>query len=220
MGAEAWRADLDRFCDQELDVEDLALKNPKCACEGAQSPSGSPGPVKNAERVRLFLVSTSDIRGQQRVQREQRPFKVQSLKRALTTGLSVVRLSQASAEEIEYSASLLYDFQSERDPEHGGLLSAIDFPVSIVRMEINDLGSMCVFETPCEPQEDGSFRRPSHADIVNSVHGMVEEAKKVKLEILRNRIQKHGNQRHVEDMTDCNLVPFLPKIVKDESGAP
>ncbi|MCY4153451.1 MAG: hypothetical protein OXE94_14625 [Aestuariivita sp.] len=138
----------------------------------------------------------------------------------MTTGLSAVRLSHASVEEIEYSASLLYDFQAERDPEHGGLLSVIDFPVSVVRMEIDHLGAMCVFETPCEPRDDGSFRRPSHADIVNSVHGLVEEAKKVKLEILHNRIQKHGNQHHVEDVTDCNLVPFLPKIVKDESGAP
>lgn len=46
MGVEAWRVDLDRFCDQELTVEDFAFKNLECACEGALSPSGSPVPVK------------------------------------------------------------------------------------------------------------------------------------------------------------------------------
>ena len=219
MGADARRVALDLFCEKELDVEELASRHPQCGCENAPSPKGSPGPVQHEEKVRLFLVSTSDIKGEKQAQREKRFFKAQSLKRAFTTGLSVVRLPHASVEELEYSASLLYDFQSKRNPEYGGLLLVVDFPVFAVRMNIDGLGAMCVFETPSERQEDGSFKRPSHADIANSASGLAEEDKLAKRQIIYNRIVEHGMQRRVEDVDEGNLVPFLPKIVKDEGSA-
>lgn len=214
MGADARRVALDLFCEHEL-----AARHPQCGCEGAQSSAGSPGPVKHEEKVRLFLTSTSDIKGKRHAQRKERPFKPQSLKRAFTTELSVVRLTHSSAKELEYSASLLHNYQSEREPMYGGLLSVVDFPVSAVRMNVDGLGAMCVFETPCKVEEDGSFKRPSHADIANSAHGLTKEENMAKRQIIYNRIVEHGTQCRVEDVDDCNLIPFLPKIVKDEGSA-
>jgi len=219
MSAEARRAELDLFCEQEIDAEALAARNPHCACECAKSPSGSPGPVQNEEIVRLFLASPSDIEGKRRVQREKRPFRAKSLQRAFTRGLSVVRLAHASSKELEYSASLLHTHQSGRDSKHGGLLSVVDFPVAAVRMCVDRFGSMCVFETPAEAQGNGSFKRPSHADIANSVNGLAEEAKKAKREVIYNRIIEQGNQLRVEDVDGCNLAQFLPEIVKNEGRA-
>ncbi len=177
MSAKAWRDALDQFCRKEMDVEALAERHPRCACEGADSPTGSPGPVKDDEIVRLFLTSRSDIEGKKRAQREKRPFRAKSLQRVFVHGLSVVRLGHATPEEMEHSASLLHDNQSRRDPQHGGLLAVMDFPVEAVR---NKRENMCVFETPLEPRGDGSFGRPSHADIVSAVAGLTDEQKMAK----------------------------------------
>ena len=219
MSAEARRADLDLFCEEEIDVEELAARNPQCGCEAASSPKGSPGPVADEEVVRLFLTSPSDIEGKRRAQRERRPFKAKSLQKVFTKGLSVVRLPHATRDELEYSASILHGYQSDRDPEYGGLLCVVDFPVTAVRECPNDLALMCVFETPLEAEEDGSFKRPSHADVAHSANGLPDEEKKAKREIIYNRIIEQGDQRKAENVTDCDLAQFLPEIVKREGRA-
>lgn len=216
MSAEATRESLDAFCKQDLTVEDLAAKYPGCLCETAAPVEGSPGPVGDEETLRLFLTSPSDIEGKRRSQRERRPFRQGSLQKAFTKDLSIVRIDFATAQEVEYSAGLLYQYQSGRDPLHGGLLSVMDFPVRAVRGCADFEPEFCVLETPLEMQEDGSFLRPSHGDVVNSKSGLSLEQQKAKREVVFNRIVQLGQLRRAEDVADSDLAQYLPQIIVDE----
>lgn len=150
MSAEIWRTDLEAFSAEEFGVEELARRHPVCACEGASSPDGSPGPVQAGEIVRLFLTSRSDIDGKRAALRERRPFKAGSLQKVFTKGLSVVRLAHADQVELEYAASILHGVQFRNSNEYGGVLAVIDFPVEAVRICEDSDARMCVFETPLE----------------------------------------------------------------------
>lgn len=213
MNAAAKRAALDSFCDLAISVEELAARYPNCGCESAATVDGSPGPVTKDEVLRLFLTSPSDIDGKRREQREKRPFKKASLQKIFTKGLSVVRMRHAAPSEIEYSASILFAYQSGRDPVHGGILSVVDFPVAAVREDADAVSLMCVLETPLERQASGEFLRPSHGDVVNSASGLSEEARLAKRDVAYNRIVELGKQSNVEQVSDSNLAQFLPQIV-------
>ena len=94
---EAMRRSIDDFCNQSLNVEELATRHPCCECEHAASPDKSPGRVDSSEILRLFLTSRSDIDARSAAKRSRRPFRVQSLKKAYKNGLSISRLRYASA---------------------------------------------------------------------------------------------------------------------------
>ena len=175
--------------------------------------------MQSDEVVRLFLTSRSDIDGKRRAQREKRPFKASSLQKAFTKGLSVVRLSHAEEIELEYSASILHAYQSDQHAEHGGLLAVVDFPVEAVRECADDEAQMCVFETPLEKDGEATYKRPSHADVAHSIDSLTEDQKKAKREVIYNQIIEQGTQRNVEDVDDCNLAQFLPRVVLDEGRA-
>ncbi len=217
--AEVWRNDLEAFVSGKLDVEELARRHPLCACENAVSPNGSPGPVQAGEIIRLFLMSRSDINGEKANLRQRRPFKAGSLERAFTRGLSVVRLTHADQEELEYTASKLHAFQFEKSEKFGGVLAVMDFPVEAVRDSEDAEARMCVLETPLDCDASGKFLRPSHADVVYSRSGIPDELKKAKREVIYNQIVQKGRQLNAEDVRDCNLAQFLPQVIKDEGRA-
>lgn len=215
-GAEKRKA-LDKFCIGDISVDELADEYPDCACERAESPENSPGPVMDEERLRYFLTSTSDIDGKRATQLQKRPFKVKSLKRAFTTGLSVCRLAHASSDELELTASKLHQFQFQKNENAGGVLATLDFSAGLVRAPIDKDAAkgFCVLETPLDQKDDGTFERPSHADIVNSLNGLTDEQKKTTLDLMYNRMVKDGVQTKAEEVADCDLKPFLPNALKN-----
>lgn len=219
MNAEARRTDLEAFSAEEFGVDELARRHPGCACEMASSPDGSPGPVRSCEVIRLFLTSRSDIDGTRAALRQSRPFKANSLQKAFTKGLSVVRLANADRTELEYTASLLHAFQVKKSGDFGGVLAVIDFPVEAVRDCEDQDAKMCVLETPLERDISGKFLRPSHADVVYSYSNIPDEVKKAKRDVIYNQIIEQGTQLKAEDVTECDLAQFLPKVIKDEGRA-
>jgi len=151
MTAEEIRNALDEFSTGDLDVEGLAAAHPDCACEAAAPVTGSHGPVTGDETLRFFLASRSDVDGKRASQLKSRPFKVASLKKAYSVGLSVCRLSRTNRRELEHTAHLLHEIQSAKDGEYGGVLGVVDFPVEAVRQCPNPAAAMCVLETPSDP---------------------------------------------------------------------
>ena len=214
MTAEEKRKLIEEFSAGCLTVEELAEATPGCACESAALVAGSYGPVSDAETLRFFLTSRSDVDVKKASQLKNRPFKVTSLKKAYTVGLSVCRLTHATCEELEYTAGKLHDIQSENHGEYGGVVGVVDFPVKAVRRCPEPIAPMCVLETPLDANPEGGFCRPSHADVVNSKSGMTEEEKKSSREIIYNSICELGVQTRSENVADCDLHRFLPEVAK------
>ena len=111
----------------------------------------------------------------------------------------------------------LFEFQAAKSPEFGGVLAVIDFPVEAVRESPGLQPVFCVLETPLDLLPSGGFERPSHADIVSSVHNMSEVEQKACREIVYNQIKSQGKKTNSEDVTDCNLVQYLPSAVRNIS---
>lgn len=214
MSAEQKRELIEEFSAGRLTVEDLAEAMPECACEGAAPVEGSPGPVSDDETLRFFLTSRSDVDGKRESQLKKRPFKAAALKKAYTVGLSVSRLEHASREELEYTAGLLHGIQVEKSGEYGGVVGVVDFTAKAVRQGSEPSVPMCVLETPLDKNLEGGLSRPSHADVVNSKAGMTEEEKKSSREIIYNAICQIAAKVRSEDVADCNLLEFLPGILK------
>lgn len=107
---------------------------------------------------------------------------------------------------------MLFEFQVSRDPQFGGILGVYDFPASAVRHigQETDAHPLCMVETPLDLDRIGNFERPSHADIVNSKAGMTDEERKASRETIYNQIKLLGSQLHSEQVTDVDLVRFIP----------
>lgn len=213
------RTSLDAFCAEEITVDELAVRHPDCACESAPSTEGSHGPVADDEQLRLFLTSRSDINAKKPSHLEKRTFNATSLKKAYTNGLSTYRLKFASSAELESSAEILYTGKLETDPEYGGILAVMDFPVAAVRQCPGPSPAMCVLETPLDLVSAGKFLRPSHCDVVNSTPIPTDEERLAARRTIFNQIMAAGQKTRAEDVTDCDLVQFLPKVArKSEKG--
>lgn len=209
------RKDLNRFCTGEINTDELALLYPSCACESASSPAGSFGHVLNQERVRFFLLSRSDVDGKREPAKlASRPFRPTQLKKAERDGVSVCRLTHASRAELELTAEMLHGLMVGQYAEYGGILGVVDFPVSAVRVCPGEHSPLCVFETPLDPIPAGGFRRPSHADLVNSKVGMTEEEKLKNRAIIHNQIVAQGTQTRSEQVTDSDVARYLPAILR------
>lgn len=217
MSPEDKRKSLHSFLAQEISVDELAIRHPDCACEHAASEDGSPGPVANDERLRLFLTSRSDIDAKKTNQLQNRTFRATSLQKAYTNGLSTYRVAHATKDELEYSAKILYDGKIVDDPEYGGILGVMDFPASAVRICPVGHSPMCVLETPLDPSSDNTFLRPSHCDVVNSQPIADQEDRVAARRVIFNQINEQGQKTNAEDVKDCDLVQFLPAITKRTS---
>jgi hypothetical protein len=205
------RDGLDRFCAEEINVEELALAYPSCACEQAVSPTDSPGKVKPEEVLRLFLTSPSHLKVKKSADLNKRKFKVADLTRAYQVGLSVVRLSHASEQELIYTAEQLHKIQVDAWGDKGGLVGAVDFPVEAVRACTTLHVPMCVHETPLDYTDASGYLRSSHADVVNSMTSMSDEEKKASKEVIYNQIKELGTVLNIEDVKDFDMSGFIPK---------
>ena len=214
MTVDVKRATLNAFSAGTIDVEKLAEAAPECGCELACSIEGSPGPVTDGETLRFFITSRSDVDlKKQPALLESRPFRPKDLKKAYTVGLSVCRLSYATRQEQEYTAGMLFSIQSSNNGDYGGILAVMDFSADAVRVSDGTFFPLCVLETPSDDQSNGTFLRPSHADIVNSVHGMTDIQKAESRTKLHNQIIQNGTKTALEDVHDCELAQFLPPVV-------
>lgn len=208
------RIDLTRFSKQEIGVGELIQLHPACACEKAISPDGSHGPVQNNELLRFFITSRSDVDlKRQPGLATNRPFKVASLKKAYSNGLSVCRVEHASEKEVVHTAKLIYDNQVANDKTYGGLIAVVDFPADAVRSCPAGVLPMCVHETPLDPDEVGDYSRPSHADIVSSAEGASDVERKHSREAIYNQIQELAQHIAIEDVDIPNLEPYLPDFL-------
>jgi len=216
--AEEKREALDNFSRGCVDVEGLANAHPGCACESAATVVGGHGQIGNNEILRFFLTSRSDIDGKKASRLAERRFRARSLTKAYTQGLSVCRLSYACRCELNYTAKILHEIMIEKDGKFGGILGVVDFPAAAVRQCPAETVPMCVHETPLDPNPNGGFFRPSHADIVNSQVGMTDEEKKKSREIVFNQIHEQKIQKKSEDITDCDLCIFLPEAVGESAN--
>lgn len=205
------RNSLDRFCAQELDVEELAAAYPSCACEKAESPAGSPGRVMPEEALRLFLTSPSHLKVKKPADLNKRKFRATDLKRAYKGGLSVVRLRHASKEELIYTAAKLHEIQVNAAGDTGGLVGAVDFPVEAIRVCTAPYVPMCAHETPLDYTDGIGYLRPSHCDVVNSKSGMSDEEKKASRDLIYNQIVAQGAIKDIEDITEFDMSDFVPK---------
>ncbi|NVK54671.1 MAG: hypothetical protein HWE26_03590 [Alteromonadaceae bacterium] len=205
------RDDLDKFCAQKIDVEELASAYPSCACEQADSPVGSVGRIMPQELLRLFLTSPSHLRVRKPADLNKRKFRPTDLTRAYKVGLSIVRLEHASEEELTYTAKQLNDIQVNANGDKGGLVGAVDFPVEAVRTCSPPHVPMCAHETPLDYREPTNYLRPSHGDVVNSKAGMTDEEQKASREVIYNQIIKQGVVKNIEDVKDFDMSEFIPK---------
>lgn len=211
VGFTRMRNVLDKFCAQELDVEELAAAYPACACEQAESPAGSLGRVMPEEVLRLFLTSPSHLKVKKPADLKKRKFKTTDLTRAYKVGLSVVRLDHASEEELIYTAKKLQKVQVSVNGDKGGLVGAVDFPVEAVRACSVPHIPMCAHETPLDYTDATGYLRPSHSDVVNSMPGMSDEEQKASREVIYNQIIKQGSVKNIEDVKDFDMSAFIPK---------
>jgi hypothetical protein len=205
------RDHLDRFCAEEINVEELAEAYPSCACEQAVSPIDSPGKVKPEEVLRLLLTSPSHLKVKKSADLNKRKFRVVDLARAYKVGLSVVRLSHASKKELIYTAEKLHKIQMNARGDEGGLVGAVDFPVEAVRTCIAPHVPLCVYETPLDYTNASGYLRRSHGDVVNSMTGMSDEEQKATREVIYNQIKEHGTVLNIEDVIDFDMLGFIPK---------
>jgi hypothetical protein len=218
MDASKTREILVRFVAQEINVDQLATIAPECICETAEALDGGHGPVGNDERLRLFLVSRSDIDLKASEEKlvaliAARPFKAMSLAKAYKTGLSVCRLDHADRDELNYTAELLHSNQTANNSDYGGLVAVVDFPVRVVRSAPKGGVPMCVLDTPLEPVGSAYFKRPSHADVVCASSGLSEEDRLSARSILYNSIQSECTKTNVENLLDADLAQFLPAVI-------
>lgn len=211
------RKSLESFLSQEISVDELAVRHPDCGCEDAASEAGSPGPVASDEILRLFLTSRSDIDAKKKNQLSNRKFRATSLQKAYTNGLSTYRLSHATSDELELSAKILYDDKIVDEPEYGGILGVMDFPVSAVRVCPEAHSAMCVLETPLNRVDPISFLRPSHCDVVNSRPFTDPEDRVAVRRTIFNQINEQGQQTPAENVKDCDLAQFIPAAAKKEA---
>lgn len=217
MSLDPKREALDKFSRGETSLSQLNEEFPNCACEDAASRPGGFGPVDNEEVLRWFLTSPSQIDARNDNERKKRPFKAAHLKRAYKDGLSTNRASKYSREEIERAASILYTDQAGRGP-HGGILAVVDFPAFSVRRIESEEGAItpfCVLETPADEDQErpGVYLRPSHADVV-AAEIISPEDQISHRSIVYNNILRHGRVIPVENVTDCDLIQFLPMAMR------
>lgn len=211
------RGDLEKFCAQEINVEELAAAHPSCACEHAESPVGSPGRIMPKEVLRLFLTSPSHLKVKKSADLNKRKFRAADLARAYKVGLSIVRLNHASEEELIYTAKHLHKIQVDSNGDKGGLVGAVDFPVEAVRNCSAPQVPMCAYETPLDYTEPTGYLRPSHGDVVNSLSGMTDEEQKASREVIYNQIMKQGEVKNIEDIKDFDISAFIPKAAISSS---
>lgn len=208
------RKALNEFSEEKLEVEDLAREFPNCQCEAAVSPNGSPGPVSKGEMLRLYLTAPSHLRVKNPDDLKKRAFKVASLKRAFAKGLSVCRLDRASPAEIAHTQESLHSVQVDINGDCGGLVGAIDFPVDCVRSCPDGTAPLCAYETPLDIQEDGSYLRPSHCDLVASIGGLSDEEKKASRDIVFNQMNQIGRLRDHRPDGEFDISTLVPKAAK------
>jgi hypothetical protein len=216
MTASHHRALLDQFSESAIDVDQLAAAAPNCACEAASSPEFGCGQVEDGEQVRFFICSRSDVDLKNKPKLvHTRPFTTASLKKAYKDGLSVCRLNHATRPELNYTANMLFEIHVRKDAQYGGVLGVLDFSVDLVRRPPGNIDRMCVLETPEDPKPDGGFFRPSHADVVFSISGLDAVRQKENRDIFHNVLVKSGIQKRSEDVSDCDIIDFLPKVALD-----
>lgn len=211
MSKVALREALNQLCAGDIDVDGLASACPNCICESAPSPTGSPGPIINGEVLRLFLTSPTHVRVKQPADLAKRPFRAADLKRAYSVGLSVCRLAHASQEELAYTANQLCEVQRASNGDLGGVIGAVDFPVTSVRTCPVEIVPLCAYETPLDPRPEGGYLRASHGDVVNSRNGMSPEEQKASRDVIFNQIVESGKIRKADQIDDFTIADYLPK---------
>jgi hypothetical protein len=190
-------------------ADTMSRDHPNCRCEDAAPSSGGHGPVEDAERLRFFVTSRTDI---DLKRRPNKPITPAILSRMFEQGKSSYRLEKAGREELEFGASLLYEYFSEKEGENGGILGVVDFAAELVRCTEEGARACCVFDTPIHPE------RPSHADIVYAAGKPEDEEDRRKArDAVFNRIGGTSAFVKSADVTDCNLLRYLPAKLREQS---
>lgn len=200
---------------EERQVPELARDFPDCACEGANSPDGSHGPVQDDETLRYFVNSRSDVD-----LKRKKPFGPAKLGRMFDKGLSLCRVDMAAVGEVRRTAEMLFSIMRDRDPVYGGIVGVLDFRCLSVRtLRYEDGGRMvCVLETPLDPSEDGGFDRPSHADLVHSRQHCIDP-QAIRL-VVFNAMREDASTTYtpLEAVDGGSLVEFLPASLQSAIG--
>ena len=231
-GGAEYRKILNSFSIGEIKSSKLAAEYPNCICENADSPVGSPGKVTDDELLRIFLTSSykrvntceglvdksiTDL------------FKVRSLYRVFSDGLSAYRLNFVSEQELIYSVEVLYDSLTKdtTNKNSGGVYGSIDIGVGEIRNAAKSVVPFCVYETPQDPISGKGFKRPSHVDILwadslelneddqsaceDLLYNVIEE-----LTTLNLWVEKRGNKYSYNE----KYVTFLPKKIRPNNKLP
>lgn len=204
-GSQKKRKFLDNWAASDGHVDVVAEAYPKCSCEDAAPCDSGHGPIADDETLRYFVTSRSDVN----LKAKKKKISSAIFARIFKHGVSVVRVDKAQESEVETTAEIQHKNQAEQWGEYGGVIGVVDFKASKVRRNFDDGSRLCcVLDTPIKPD------RLAHADLVSSAANLEpEHQKSVKL-ILFNQIQGINSFVPSADLRDCNLIRFLPDIVK------
>jgi hypothetical protein len=219
MDQQALRSLLDQLSDETIDLGTLCNKAPACACEHASSSADGHGPVVGDEVLRLFLCSPSEQEWPKkpdsiRTKMKSRAVKPGSFRRAFKSGLSVVRAGRATAEEFDLAARIQFENMQKKNSHSGGIYAVFEFVAADARSALGDYG-MCVYETPLDPREDGTFARPSHSDVAVSKLPP-DDVERNRLErVLYDYLMDSGRALNIDAETIDNgaLRKYLPAAV-------
>ena len=224
-GAE-YRKILNSFSIGKITSSKLADDYPDCICENADSPVGSPGKVSDDETLLIFLTSSykkintcDGLVGKSITDF----FKVRSLERVFSDGLSAYRLNFLTQQELLYSVGVLYDSltKNKLNKNSGGVYGSFEISVGDIRSIAKSVVPFCVYETPQEPISGEKFKRPSHVDILWAASlELNEDDQSICEELLYNVIEeiktfelwvkKEGD----EYIYNEKYVTFLPKKIR------
>lgn len=182
-------------------ASDMAAAHPSCACEAATPTNGGFGPVADCEIIRYFVVSRSDL---DLKRAPNKGITSAIFNRAFNKGVSTARLQYASRDELNSTASILYEIQVEEAAEYGGIMGVLDFRAAAVRRVANfDFQLCCVLDTPLEG-------RSSHADVVISIGDVDPETKKgIKLALF-NAVGGASAFKRGHEVADCDIHELRP----------
>ena len=188
-------------------LKEISSDFSNCSCESAEPVSGEFGQVKNNEQLRYFVTSTSDINYKKQPNKEIGP---EIFSRIFARGMSVVRLNFAERQELNQTAQILFDFQIERNPDHGGIVGVVDFQTIDVRFPKNLHDQVCcVLDTHIQEEM-------SHADIISNIN---ETDKFKQIQIKRYLFDCIGGKnifKPSHKVSDCDLSQMAPRMRKKE----
>ncbi len=204
--AEQKRIYLNWWCENGS-LSEISRDYPDCVCETAKPVECGFGQVRDEEKLRYFASSTSDINYKKQPNKE---IGSEIFSRIFVSGVSVVRLDFAERSELNLTAQILYNFQVERNPSHGGIVGVVDFQAKEVRFPINlQLQTCCVLDTPIQ-------ERMSHADIISNSNEIDKSKQNQIKRHLFNSIGGKNAFKLSQDVSDTDLSQMVPKMRKKE----